>query len=296
MAQRYIETERLVLEELHTDDSQFIYELLNSEGWKKWIGERHIHSDKDAKDYILKINNMPSLKYWVVKRKEDRERIGIITLIKRDYLDGQDIGFAFLPEFSGKNYAYEATKPVLDKLLKRVDFPVMYAIVTPENKKSVNLLERLGLSFSENIVRDGETLSVYKTESDLSLIEAAIKKFFTAFTNNNKEPDLDILHEVCIKEVQIIKNTNGMRDIYNLENFIAPRAELLTSGKLTNFKEQETKSETRIERNIAQRISAYKKNGILNDSPFEEYGTKMFQLIKYQKIWKISSMIWDDNI
>jgi len=37
-----LETERLSLREFNTTDSTFIIQLLNSEGWLKFIGDRHI--------------------------------------------------------------------------------------------------------------------------------------------------------------------------------------------------------------------------------------------------------------
>lgn len=50
--------------------------------------------------------------------EKTRVKIGLVTLIKRDYLDFNDIGFAFLPTYFSNGYAYEATKTVLENLSK----------------------------------------------------------------------------------------------------------------------------------------------------------------------------------
>lgn len=92
-------TDRLFIQPLSEKDVAFIYELLNSEGWIKYIGNRDFNSLVDAKAYIQKNNAVQDISYWSVSLIQSNETIGLITLIKRDYLDLKDIGFAFLPSF-----------------------------------------------------------------------------------------------------------------------------------------------------------------------------------------------------
>lgn len=63
------------------------------------VGKGDINSLVDAKAYIQKINAVQDISYWSVSLIQSNETIGLITLIKRDYLDLKDIGFAFLPSF-----------------------------------------------------------------------------------------------------------------------------------------------------------------------------------------------------
>lgn len=126
-------------------------------------------------------------------------------------------------------------------------------------------------------------------------IDKLIKEFYSTFSNKDKEPNLKLLYETCIDKAIIIKNTNGLSDIYNLENFIAPRKEILTNGALIEFEEFEIGEQTTITRNIAQRLSHYQKDGILNDQPFSMKGTKIFQVLKTRSVWKICCVIWDDE-
>ena len=48
-------TKRLLLNELCIDDSGFINELVNTQEWIKFIGERNIKTEEDAKNYVEKI-------------------------------------------------------------------------------------------------------------------------------------------------------------------------------------------------------------------------------------------------
>ncbi len=156
------ETERLILSELNTTNSGFILDLLNTEGWIQFIGDRNIKNLTDADAYIDRIINNKNVQYWVAKIKENQTSIGIITFIKRDYLEHSDIGFAFLPEFGNHGYAYEAANKVLQQLLKFPSHQHILATTIPQNTKSIQLLEKLGLRFEQEIKIENETLHVYK--------------------------------------------------------------------------------------------------------------------------------------
>src|SRR4051812_3265439 len=106
--QTFIVTSRLVIKPLTLEDDNFILELVNTKGWLKFIGNRNITSPDESSAYIQRILENENIFYWVVKLKDDQVSIGIITYIKRTYLDYHDIGFASLPKFSKKGYAYEA--------------------------------------------------------------------------------------------------------------------------------------------------------------------------------------------
>ena len=48
-------TERLFIEPLSTIEDDFILELVNTEGWIKFIGNRNVTSKIDAANYIRKV-------------------------------------------------------------------------------------------------------------------------------------------------------------------------------------------------------------------------------------------------
>ena len=154
-------TERLSIRPLSEKDAQFIFELLNTERWIRYIGNRNIHSEADALAYIRKINENQNTTYYTVTLRETNAPAGLVTLIKRDYLDFRDIGFAFLPAYAGKGYAYEAAKAVLDKQAENAE--TLLAVTLPDNTASIKLIEKLGLKFERVIERDKESLWLYST-------------------------------------------------------------------------------------------------------------------------------------
>jgi [ribosomal protein S5]-alanine N-acetyltransferase len=159
--QNEILTQRLILNILTLEDHQFIIELLNSEGWKKFIGDRNVHAKEEAIAYISKILSSQNIYYWVVRTKDGDIPIGIISFLKRSYLEHFDIGFAFLPEFHGQGFAYEAASEILDMVKAASKYDLVLATTVPGNINSIRLLEKLGLYFEKEIEVGGEKLHIY---------------------------------------------------------------------------------------------------------------------------------------
>lgn len=161
----YLETSRLKLRELEQADAAFIFELLNTPRWIQFIGDRQIRTIIDAAAYIQKIKETVFTNYWVVMVKEQQQPIGVITFMKRDYLDHYDIGFAFLPAYFKQGYGYEAAQALLDKVKSDGTHTEIVATVLRENTSSIQLLEKLGLTFNKEIVVNNEPLLLYTTNS-----------------------------------------------------------------------------------------------------------------------------------
>ncbi len=157
-----IQTQRLFLSKIDYCDSTFYIELVNTPGWLKYIGNKNIHNTLDANNYIKNILSNLQTSYWTVHLKAEQKPIGAISLIKRDYLDAHDLGFAFLPLYTHMGYAYEATHAIIEQLKREQIHSLLYAIAIPENKSSIQLLMRLGFHFVETITAEGEVLNLYK--------------------------------------------------------------------------------------------------------------------------------------
>lgn len=164
-------TNRLTLNPLCLNDNSFILELVNTPGWLQYIGDRNVKTTEDAQAYIQKVIDNPNLNYWVVRLKEGDIPIGIVTFIKREYLAHHDIGFAFLPGFMHKGYAFEATKVVLNKVSETAVHNEINAVTINANNSSIKLLERLGFHLDREIVADHESLLIYTITTDRLLID-----------------------------------------------------------------------------------------------------------------------------
>ena len=146
-----LSTERLLLRHLTEEDADFIVALMNDPDWLRFIGDRGIRTAEDARGYIA---SGPADMYarlgfglYAVELRDEGTPIGICGLIKRDWLEAVDLGFAFLPRFRGAGYAYEAAAATVEHARSPLGLDRLMAIVSPENADSVRLLGKLGMAF-----------------------------------------------------------------------------------------------------------------------------------------------------
>lgn len=170
MKYKTFKTERLIIRPTSESDAEFILEVLNTPKWIKYIGDRNIRTIESAKDYINEkmIPQLKRLGYsnYTIIRKEDNRKIGTCGLYDREGLDGIDIGFAFLPDYERKGYAFEASSRIKDAAFDEFNIETVIAITTRDNVSSQRLLEKLGLQFVEitKLPNEEEELLVYKIE------------------------------------------------------------------------------------------------------------------------------------
>jgi len=166
-----IETGRLGLRRLSAGDEPFIVELLNDPGFLRYIGDRGVRTPADASRYIL---HGPVSSYerhgfglYLVELKDGRIPVGICGLLKRDTLPDVDVGYAFLPQYRGRGYAYESVSAVMADARSAHGLDRLVAIVTPENADSIKVLEKLGFAFERRIrlAADAEEISLYASNT-----------------------------------------------------------------------------------------------------------------------------------
>jgi RimJ/RimL family protein N-acetyltransferase len=149
------ETDRLFISRLTIDDAPFILKLVNDPSWIRFIGDRHIKTIEAAEAYILngpvKSYNTFGFGLYLVTLKNDGTPVGMCGLIKRDTLDAPDIGFAFMPGYTGKGLGYESAAVILDHARHVPGMNRILAITAPDNINSIKLLEKLGFTFKKMI-------------------------------------------------------------------------------------------------------------------------------------------------
>lgn len=167
MSYKTFETERLFLKPTSEEDSEFIFKLLNTPKWIQNIGDRNVQNVNDAEKYIHtkmtpQLERLGYSNYTVI-RKSDRAKLGTCGLYDREGVDGIDIGFAFLPEFEKKGYAFEAAAKLKEAAKKEFGLEKIHAITAKENVASQKLLEKLGLVLKKttHLPHENEELFLY---------------------------------------------------------------------------------------------------------------------------------------
>jgi RimJ/RimL family protein N-acetyltransferase len=157
-----LETERLVLRRLSADDAEFILKLLNEPSFLRYIGDKGVRDIGDAVHYL---QTGPLASYerfgfglFLVELKDSGTPIGMCGLIKRDSLPDVDIGFAFLPSFWSRGYAFESAAAVMTYGRDVLGLRRIVAITSQDNEASARLLEKVGLRF-ERLIKLAEDQS-----------------------------------------------------------------------------------------------------------------------------------------
>lgn len=150
-----LETDRLILRQFDLDDAAFVIRLLNSPGWLAYIGDRGVKTIAEAEAYLQE-GPMASFEVngfglAMVVLKETGKGIGMCGLIKREGLSDLDIGYALLPDYMGKGYAFEIAAATVDYAKEVLGLSRLLAITDPKNVSSIKLLEKLGMQFEQEV-------------------------------------------------------------------------------------------------------------------------------------------------
>lgn len=150
-----LETNRLLLRHFTLDDAVFILRLLNEPSFIQNIGDKGVRTLEQASSYLLegplKSYQIHGHGLYLVALKESLQPIGMCGLLKRDQLEEVDIGYAFLPEYWLKGFAFESASAVLDFGRNVLGRTKMLAIVSPRNAASIKVLHKLGFALSQYI-------------------------------------------------------------------------------------------------------------------------------------------------
>ena len=153
------ETERLILVKTQLNDAPFILKLLNDESFIRNIRDSQVRTLDQARAHIsekfLHSYDTHGFGMYLVKLKSTGEPIGVCGIVKRDTLDCPDVGYALLPEFSGKGYATEGAKAAMDHGYNTLGIKRIVGITSAENKASIKVLEKLGLTFEKTVPYEG---------------------------------------------------------------------------------------------------------------------------------------------
>jgi RimJ/RimL family protein N-acetyltransferase len=156
----FFETERLILLPTTTNDAAFVRKIMNSPKYLEFVGDRKIHSDKAAKEYIEE-KMLPQFERlgfgnFTLLLKSDNTKIGFCGLFDRPGMKGLDLGYALLPEFEGKGYAFEAASFLLARAFDVFGQNEVKAITLKTHTASINLLKKLGFMNHGTITLPGD--------------------------------------------------------------------------------------------------------------------------------------------
>lgn len=148
MKVKVAETKRTLIDRICVDDASFFVLLVNTPDWLRYIGDRNVADETDARRFLeegfFKSYRENGFGYYLIRDKPSRDPIGICGFLKKPDLANPDFGFALLPEYYNRGLAFEASQAILEFGIQRFSFNVLDAVTCKENTRSMRLLQKLG--------------------------------------------------------------------------------------------------------------------------------------------------------
>ena len=143
-----LETERLLLRRVDSDDIKEIFALRSNPETMKYIPRPLVKTDEDALEHIAmidsKIDSNEGIN-WAITLKDNPKLIGVIGhyRIKPENYRAE-LGYMLLPEYHGKGIVSEAVKEAVKYGFQVMKLNSLEAIIDPDNYASAKVLEKNG--------------------------------------------------------------------------------------------------------------------------------------------------------
>lgn len=162
-----IETERLYLRELTIEDGENLYHLNSDIEVLKFTGDVSFKSAESAKIFLKNYDHYKKYGFgrWAVIDKTNDDFLGWCglkyTLDRNEY----DIGFRFFKIHWNKGFATESAAACLTLGFQKFQMKVIVGRAMKENKGSIRVLEKIGLTYLRSFDFEGKEGVMYQISS-----------------------------------------------------------------------------------------------------------------------------------
>ncbi len=164
-----LETPRLILRRFTEDDAALVWRLNSDEEVLKYLHEPVLNDENHARQIIRNIilpQYERNLGRWAMHTKKDMEFIGWCGLKYRPELDETDLGYRLRKDFWGKGFATESAKHSLVHAFAALKLQTVTGRAHIENLASLNVLEKIGMTYVCNEIVDECPVKTYIADKD----------------------------------------------------------------------------------------------------------------------------------
>jgi [ribosomal protein S5]-alanine N-acetyltransferase len=164
MGEFMIETIRCKLIRIQDSDYEDLKRLYTNHQVRKYlggvIGDENLLRSK-FKEILMKSSVDY---YWVIRSIIGNEFIGVVILDKHHDDQNIEVSYQLLPEWWGAGIATEVIKAVIEYSFNELNLPKLVAETQTANKRSCDLLKRVGMKLERNLYRFNAEQSLYSIE------------------------------------------------------------------------------------------------------------------------------------
>jgi len=160
-----LETPRLILRKMEMSDAPFFYQLNSNPVVTKYTGDgafKNIEEAEAITEYVINQYKQFGYGRWMVIEKETNSPIGWCGLKFHPDENFVDLGYRFLQSHWGKGYATESSKACADYGFNVLKLTRIVGRVSTENKASINVLQKIGMTYLKDENCDGEDTMIFE--------------------------------------------------------------------------------------------------------------------------------------
>ena len=162
-----IETERTIMRKLTINDAFDFYSLNLDEEVIKYTGDKPFEKLQTAIDFLTNYDQYE--KYGVgrlaVIDKETSDFLGWCGLKFNEDTNEYDIGFRFHKKYWNKGLATETAKKCIEFGFRELNIEKIVGRAMLKNIGSIKVLEKIGMTFKENVDFDGRDGVMYEVSN-----------------------------------------------------------------------------------------------------------------------------------
>lgn len=150
-----LETERLILREIHSDDIMAIFNCwMQDEEVSRYMWWKASNDIKEAKEFVeFELGNLENDKWnrWIMVLKDTEEIIGTCLIFFNDEEGHWDISYNLGKGFWGNGYVTEAMRTVMKYAVEVMKIEEVSTVYAVENPASGHVLKKLGFQFVKEV-------------------------------------------------------------------------------------------------------------------------------------------------
>ena len=154
-----LQTERCLIRETTVEDVDSFYRLYKEPSITEYMEPLFEDRDEEiayTKNYIEKVYGFYGYGMWTVLEKNSGEVIGRAGISWREGYELPELGFVIGVPWQKQGYAFEVCTAILAYAETELLMEQVQALVQPGNTISLNLCDKLGLTFAGETMLDGE--------------------------------------------------------------------------------------------------------------------------------------------
>lgn len=151
------QTERLLVRSLTDDDADALYDLHRHDEVMRWL-DRTLStgpSDEIARLARWREHERDGYGFFGIALRETGELVGVQVLKPFDHLPYVDLGWRLRPGHQGFGYATESARGAIAYAFGTLGLDELAAVTLPHNVRSRAVMERLGMTYTGDVVHAG---------------------------------------------------------------------------------------------------------------------------------------------